>query len=118
MKTFISIAFIISIVLSSVFIFLGTSLHRNSFGYERFKSGIMYAAPQEKHEKQFLYMYNVAECLPLDILTNDTLLDGTNRDILVLSYSSPCKRKDPAHIEYMFTGNKTTWGEGRNMLYW
>ena len=69
-------------------------------------------------EKQFVYMYNVADCLPLDILTKDTLLDGTNRDILVLSYTSPCQRKNPAHIEYMFTGNKTTWGEGRNMLYW
>ena len=63
-------------------------------------------------------MYNVADCLPLDILTNDTLLDGTNRDILVLSYSSRCTRKDPSHVEYMFTGNKTTWGEGRNILYW
>ena len=69
-------------------------------------------------DKQFVYMYNVADCLPLDILTKDTLLNGTNRDILVLSYMSPCQRKDPAHIEYMFTGNKTTWGEGRNMLYW
>ena len=53
------------------------------------------SAPQGK---QFVYMYNVADCLPLDLLTKDTLLDGTNRDILVLSYSSRCKRKDPSHV--------------------
>ena len=66
---------------------------------------------------RFLYMYNVAQCLPLDLLTNETLLDAATHDILVLSYKLPCTRKDPSHLQYIYTGNKTTWGEGRNLLF-
>ena len=29
---------------------------------------------------RFLYMYNVAQCLPLDLLTNETLLDAAMND--------------------------------------
>ena len=68
--------------------------------------------------KNFLYMYNVATCLPLYLLTDQSLGKATNRDILVLSYASRCLRNDPQHVNYIFTGNKTTWGEGRNILYW
>ena len=66
---------------------------------------------------RFLYMYNVAQCLPLDLLTNETLLDAATHDILVLSYKLPCTRKDPSHLQYIYTENKTTWGEGRNLLF-
>ena len=73
----------------------------------------------EKRQERgrFLYMYNVAQCLTLDLLTNETLLDAATHDILVLSYKLPCTRKDPSHLQYIYTENKTTWGEGRNLLF-
>ena len=73
---------------------------------------------QAIQNKSFIYLYNVATCLPWDLLTNRSLGDGTERDILVLSYASRCLGNYPQHVEYIFTSNKTTWGEGRNILYW
>ena len=74
--------------------------------------------PAMIQNKTFIYMYNVAACLPLYLLTNESLGDPTNRDILVLSYASQCLRNDPQHVQYVFIGKKTTWGEGRNILFW
>ena len=38
------------------------------------------ALKKGEERSRFLYMYNVAQCLPLDLLTNETLLDAAMND--------------------------------------
>ena len=38
-------------------------------------------------------------------------------DVSVLSYRTKCDKPPPPNVRYIFTGMKTSWGEGRNVFY-
>ncbi|CAH3166225.1 unnamed protein product [Pocillopora meandrina] len=69
-------------------------------------------------QESFLYLTQTERCLRKNVTLN---LDLGNRskcrcDVVVLSYKAECREYRPAHFTYLFD-NTTTWGSGRNRLF-
>ena len=69
-------------------------------------------------QELFVYLTQTERCLRTNVTRN---LDLGNRskcrcDVVVLSYKAECREYRPAHFTYLFD-NTTTWGSGRNRLF-
>ena len=69
-------------------------------------------------QELFVYLTQTERCLRTKLTRN---LDLGNRskcrcDVVVLSYKAECREYRPAHFTYLFD-NTTTWGSGRNRLF-
>ena len=73
---------------------------------------------QQHNKKNFLYLLQTENCLPENLKPLQALGNGTDRDVLVLSYRRVCNLQPPslAHVKYIYD-NSTTWSTGRNLLY-
>ena len=71
---------------------------------------------KEKQER-FLYMLQTESCLPayLQEVIGDPSICPC--DVSVLSFKTKCGTPPPLNVKYIFTGTRTSWGGGRNVLY-
>ena len=71
-----------------------------------------------KASPPFIYLTQTEQCLTPSLIQALELSDASKCrcDVIVLSYKTECLEKSEPHITYLF-GNETTWGSGRNMLY-
>ena len=72
----------------------------------------------EIESKTFLYLLLAENCLPEDLRPSEAIGNGTDIDVLVLSYRRVCNLQPPslAHVKYIYN-NSITWTQGRNLLY-
>lgn len=77
----------------------------------------------ERTEKQtvsppFVYLTQTEQCLRSKIIQNLELSNSSKCrcDVIVLSYKKECLEESPPHFTYLFD-NTTTWGSGRNELF-
>ena len=79
---------------------------------------IMEPTMKSKTSPPFIYLTQTEQCLTPSLI--QTLeLSNTSKcrcHVIVLSYKNECLEKGAPHIIYMFD-NGTTWGSGRNKLY-
>ena len=70
-----------------------------------------------KQNIRFLYMLQTESCLSeyLQEVIGDPSVCPC--DVSVLSYRTKCDKPPPPNVRYIFTGTKTSWGGGRNVLY-
>lgn len=73
---------------------------------------------KSKVSPPFIYLTQTEQCLTPSLIQTLELSDASKCrcDVIVLSYKTECREKSAPHIKYSF-GNETTWGSGRNMLY-
>ena len=68
--------------------------------------------------RPFVFLTQTEQCLPPKL--SDHLKLSTNItcrcDVIVLSYKIKCQKERPPHVTYLFD-NTTTWGSGRNKLF-
>ena len=66
----------------------------------------------------FIYLTQTKQCLTPSLIQTLELSDASKCrcDVIVLSFKSECLEKSAPHITYLFD-NETTWGSGRNKLY-
>ena len=69
--------------------------------------------------KWFVYLVQTPQCLPPSLLTNDFVGNETlcHCDVIVLSYQNECNSSLFYHIEYLHHKHRTTWTQGRNLLW-
>ena len=69
--------------------------------------------------KWFVYLVQTPQCLPPSLLTNDFVGNETlcHCDVIVLSYQNECNSSLFYHIEYLHLKHRTTWTQGRNLLW-
>ena len=72
---------------------------------------------QKQNVIKFLYMLQTESCLSeyLQEVIGDPSVCPC--DVSVLSYRSKCAKTPPPNVKYIFTGTRTSWGGGRNVLY-
>ena len=72
---------------------------------------------QKQNGVRFLYMLQTESCLSsyLQEVIGDPSVCPC--DVLVLSFRTNCTKPHPPNVEYIFTGTRTSWGGGRNVLY-
>ena len=70
-----------------------------------------------KHKIKLLYMLQTESCLPeyLEEVIGDPSVCPC--DVLVLSHRTICNEPPPRNVKYIYTGRRTSWGRGRNVLY-
>ena len=68
--------------------------------------------------RPFAFLTQTEQCLPLKLIYNLELSTGSKCrcDVIVLSYKKECREVKPPHVTYLFD-NTTTWGSGRNTLF-
>ena len=73
---------------------------------------------KSKVSPPFIYLTQTEQCLTPSLIQTLELSDASKCrcDVVVLSYKTECLEKSAPHITYLF-GNETTWGSGRNKLY-
>jgi len=73
---------------------------------------------KSKVSPPFIYLTQTEQCLTPGLIQTLELSDPLKCrcDVIVLSYKTECLEKSTPHIRYLF-GNETTWGSGRNKLY-
>lgn len=73
---------------------------------------------KNKVSPPFIYLTQTEQCLTPSLIQTLELSDASKCrcDVIVLSYKTECLEKSAPHITYLF-GNETTWGSGRNKLY-
>ena len=73
---------------------------------------------KSKASPPFIYLTQTEQCLTPGLIQTLELSDASKCrcDVIVLSYKTECREKSEPHITYLF-GNETTWGSGRNQLY-
>ena len=73
---------------------------------------------KSKVSPPFIYLTQTEQCLTSSLIQTLELSDASKCrcDVIVLSYKNECLEKSAPHITYLF-GNETTWGSGRNKLY-
>ena len=93
---------------------LGSTSHQMSSVSE---PNISSTAAQKQNGVRFLYMLQTESCLSsyLQEVMGDPSVCPC--DVLVLSYRSKCTNPPQPNVEYVFTGTRTSWGGGRNVLY-
>ena len=66
----------------------------------------------------FIYLTQTEQCLTPSLIQTLELSDASKCkcDVIVLSFKTECLEKSAPHITYLFD-NETTWGSGRNKLY-
>ena len=66
---------------------------------------------------KFLYLLQTESCLSayLQEVIGDPSICSCN--VLVLSYRIKCDELPPSNVKYIYVGNRTSWGGGRNVLY-
>ena len=74
-------------------------------------------ATQKQSGTKYLYMVQTESCLSpyLQEVIGDPSICPC--DVSVLSYRTKCDKPPPPNVKYIFTGTKTSWGGGRNVLY-
>ena len=72
---------------------------------------------QQPEPVKYLYLVQTESCLPayLQEVIGDPSICPC--DVLVLSYRTKCDEIPPSNVKYIYTGNRTSWGGGRNVLY-
>ena len=72
---------------------------------------------QKQNGARFLYMLQTESCLSeyLQEVIGDPSVCLCN--VSVLSFKQKCDKPPPPNVKYIYTGTKTTWGGGRNVLY-
>ena len=86
------------------------------------KSGVLVEqtveAEAETHqEAKFLYMLQTESCLSAylhEVIGDPSICPC---DVSVLSFKTKCDQLPPPNVKYIFTGTRTSWGGGRNVLY-
>ena len=75
-------------------------------------------AMKSKVSPPFVFLTQTEQCLTPGLIQTLELSDASKCrcDVIVLSYKTECLEKSAPHITYLF-GNETTWGSGRNLLY-
>ena len=70
-----------------------------------------------KEDVKFLYMLQTESCMSeyLQKVIGDPSVCPC--DVLVLSFKTKCNTPPPLNVKYIYTGTKTSWGGGRNVLY-
>ena len=63
----------------------------------------------------FIYLIQTESCLPKYLLGPGLFGNGNKRDVIILSWKRPCTQHHH-HVKYNYK-KKTTWSEGRNLLY-
>ena len=73
---------------------------------------------KSKVSPPFVYLTQTEQCLTPSLIQTLELSDASKCrcDVIVLSYKAECLEKSAPHVTYVF-GNETTWGSGRNKLY-
>ena len=73
---------------------------------------------KSKVSPPFIYLTQTEQCLSPSLIQTLELSDASKCrcDVIVLSYKNECLEKSAPHITYLFD-NETTWGSGRNKLY-
>ena len=73
---------------------------------------------ESKASPPFIYLTQTEQCLTPSLIQTLELSDPLKCrcDVIVLSYKTECLEKSASHITYLFD-NETTWGSGRNKLY-
>ena len=66
----------------------------------------------------FVYLTQTEQCLPSKLAQNLQLNVSSKCrcEVIVLSYQTECQEESPPHFTYLFD-NTTTWGSGRNKLF-
>jgi hypothetical protein len=66
---------------------------------------------------RFLYLLQTESCLSpyLQEVIGDPSICPC--DVIVLSYRTKCDELPPPNVKYIYTGKRTSWGGGRNVLY-
>ena len=66
----------------------------------------------------FIYLTQTEQCLSSKLIQNLELTNCSECrcDVVVLSYKKKCREVSPPHFTYLFD-NTTTWGSGRNKLF-
>ena len=72
---------------------------------------------QKQDGARFLYMLQTESCLLpyLQEVIGDPSVCPC--DVLVLSFRTNCTKHPPPNVKYIFTGTRTSWGGGKNVLY-
>ena len=70
-----------------------------------------------KRKIKYLYMLQTESCLSeyLREVIGDPSICPCN--VSVLSFKTRCDQPPPLNVKYIFTGRRTSWGGGRNVLY-
>ena len=73
---------------------------------------------KSKTSSPFIYLTQTEQCLTPGLIQALELSDTSKCwcDVVILSFKTKCLEKSAPHIIYMFD-NETTWGSGRNKLY-
>ena len=76
-----------------------------------------FEANQKQGRVRFLYMIQTESCLDdylQEVIGNPS---ACSCDVLVLSFKRECEKLPSSNVKYIYTGQRTSWGGGRNVLY-
>ena len=115
-RHFLAFIFIVATCITSCFI-LRTNLFDPQTRLLQYRT---YTNWTEKEivSRTFVFLTQTEQCLPPVLFYHLKLFtDMTCRcDVIVLSYKRKCQKEKPPHVTYLFD-NTTTWGSGRNKLF-
>lgn len=105
---------------SGTFVLLNLFEYKLNLGKQASLSATRVAEQREKKTgtTPFIYLTQTEQCLPSKLTQNLELSNRSNCrcDVIVLSYKKECREESPFHFTYLFD-NTTTWGPGRNELF-
>ena len=113
---FLAFIFIVVTCIISCFI-LRTNLFDLQTGLLQYRTDTNWTE-KETVSRRFVFLTQTEHCLlPMLFYHLKLSTDMTCRcDVIVLSYKRKCQKEKPPHVTYLFD-NTTTWGSGRNKLF-